>query len=67
MVGEGSQVLGVKWTECIVFTGKRFIQRVIGTIDGQTALSEPLRRFIRQSGSSSFQVPEEVGEVLCPV
>lgn len=57
-------------TECIAFTGKkRFIKRVIDTIDGQTALSESLRRFryTQQSWSSSVQVPEEVGEVLCPV
>lgn len=56
-------------TECIAFAGKRFIQRVIGTIDGQTVLSEPLRSFrhTQQSESSFFQVPEKVGEVLCPV
>lgn len=56
-------------TECIAFTGKRFIQRVIGTIDGQTVLSEPLSsfRYTWQSGRSLFRVPVKVGEVLCPV
>lgn len=44
--------------EDCLFLGKRFIKRVINTIDGQTAVSEPLRRFGNtwQKGSFSFRV-----------
>lgn len=54
--------MGVKWTlRWSVFIGKRFIKRVINTIDGQTAAS------VQVHAADWDLLPEEAGEVLCPV